>query len=316
MPVSRQTLTLLIVVLLTAAPSTTARATTYPLTLPDALGGSVTITRKPQRIVSLAPNVTEILFAIGAGDRVVGVTRFCSYPPEVKRLPKVGGYTDISIEAVLALSPDFVVVSRGNPKPTLAALSRHGLTILTAINTESLEEVERAILRIGRATDNEEQAKQVCEKMQATLASVQKAVSDVNPRRRIYFGSLAAPYMAAGPTSFIGECIAAAGGDNIAQGIRDAWPTLSIETIIARNPEVILEGFHAETGSSHREQLSKRLRNDPVWSKIAAVREGRVYIMNDDMVHRPGPRLAQAVAEMARLFYPERFPTDGAKKPQ
>jgi len=299
-----------------AAYATVARATTYPFTLPDALGGSVTITRKPQRIVSLAPNVTEILFAVGAGDRVVGVTRFCNYPPEAKRLPKVGGYTDISVEAVVALSPDLVVVSRGNPKPTLAALSRQGLTILAAINTESLDEVERAILRIGRATDNEEQARQVCETMQKTLASVQKTVSDVNPRRRVYFGSLAAPYMAAGPSSFIGECIAAAGGDNVAQGIRGAWPTLSIETIIARDPEVVIEGFHADAAGGHRDELLKRLRGDPVWSKIAAVREDRVFIMNDDMVHRPGPRLAEAVADMARLFYPERFPTDGARKPQ
>lgn len=290
-------------------------ATTYPLTMPDGLGGAITLTRRPERIVSLAPNVTEILFAVGAGDRVVGVTRYCNYPPEAARLPKVGGYTDISVEAVLALSPDLVVVSRGNPRPTLTTLSHHGLPIFVAIGVESLEEVERAIVRVGRATDNEQQANQVCENMRSVLKSVRETVRGVEHRRRVYFGSLTAPFFAAGPKSFIGQCLELAGGENVAHGVRDVWPLLSLETIVERDPEVLIAGFHANTGSSdHREQLLARLRASRVWSQMTAVREGHVCILNDDTIHRPGPRLAQAVVEMARLLYPERFPPNGATK--
>lgn len=294
-----------------------AGATTYPVTLPDALGGSVTIARRPMRIVSLAPNVTEMLFAIGAGDRVVGVTRFCNYPPEAMRLPKVGGYTDISVEAVVALSPDLVVVSRGNPRATLTALSHRGLMLLVAINNESVEEIEAALARIAKATDNEQQAAQVCQNMEGILASVREAVGGVERRRRVYFGSLTAPYFAAGTSSFIGRCIELAGGENLASGVRGAWPILSLERIVARDPEVLIEGFHATAGSGdHRAELLERLRASSVWSRVAAVREERVYTMNDDTIHRPGPRLAGAVAEMARLLYPERFTPDGAKKPE
>jgi iron complex transport system substrate-binding protein len=285
--------------------------------MPDGFGGTITLTRRPARIVSLAPNVTEILFAVGAGDRVVGVTRFCNWPPEVARLPKVGGYTDLNVEAVLGLSPDLVIASRGNPKTLLATLSSHGLKLLAAVGPESFEEIEHAIERVGRATDNERQARQVCENIRSAIASVRDAVKGVEPRRRVYFGSLTAPYWVAGQASFIGQCIEMAGGENIARRADDSWLILSVETIIERDPEVIIEGFHADSGKGdHQSKLLARLHADPVWSRVAAVREGRVYVLNDDIIHRPGPRVAQAVAEMARLFYPERFPSHGGKKPQ
>lgn len=299
---------------LPAALAADADTTTFPLILADGLGGTITITRRPARIVSLAPNVTEILFAIGAGARVVGVTRYCNYPPEAPGRTKVGGYTDISIEAVLALAPDLVIASRGNPRTTLATLSRHGLTVL-AIGPESLEQVDRAIVRIGQVTDNEREAKRVCEGMKQALASVRQAVEDIERRRRVYFGSLRAPYIAAGPASFIGRCVALAGGDNIVRRVRRPWPILSLETIIERDPEIVIDGFHASRpGENHREKLLARLRADRVWSQITAVREGRVYTVSNDAIQRPGPRLAQAVAEMARLFYPERFTPHGVEE--
>jgi len=303
-------------VLLLLAAADNVKATSYPLTMPDGLGGTATLTRRPERIVSLAPNVTEILFAIGAGNRVVGVTRYCNFPPEALRRPKVGGYTDISVEAVLALSPDLVIASRGNPKMLLATLSSHGLKILVGVGAESLEEVKQALARIGRATDRESQARSVCENMERVIASVRRAVAGVEPRRRVYFGSLTAPCRAAGPASFIGQCIEIAGGENIARGASDLWPILSVETILERDPDVLIEGFHPSgAGEGYRTELLARLRADSVWSRVAAVREGRVYLLNDDTIHRPGPRLAQAIADLARLLYPERFSSDGAQKP-
>ena len=284
-----------------------AGATTFPLTLADGLGGTITITRRPMRIVSLAPNVTEILFAIGAGERVVGVTRYCNYPPEATDRPNIGGYTDISVEAVLALAPDLVIASRGNPRRTLQTLSRHGLTVL-AIGPQSVEEVQGAIRQIGRATDNRQQAERVCENMERVLASVRDVVAGVERRRRVYFGNLRAPYTAAGPSSFIGRCIALAGGENIARGASQPWFALSLEAIIERDPEVLVEGFHGgRGGADYQQQLLERLRADEVWAQTTAVRAGHVHVVNDDLVHRPGPRVAHAVAEMARLLYPERF---------
>jgi len=297
--------------------ATRVGGTTYPLTMPDGLGGTITLTSRPQRIVSLAPNATEILFAIGAGDRVVGVTRYCNYPPDVKRLPKVGGYTDISVETVVGLSPDLVLASRGNPRTMLATLSSHGLKLLVAVGQESFEEIERAIVRVGRATDNEREARQVCENMERVIAPVREAIGSVEHRRRVYFGSLSAPYRAAGPASFIGQCIEMAGGENVARGVSEPWPILSVERIIERDPEVLIEGFRPNPGGDdRRNELLARLRADRVWSQVTAVREGRVYLLDDDTIHRPGPRLAQAIAEIARLLYPERFSSHGVEKPQ
>lgn len=303
------------VALCSLALAQSARATSFPVTLPDGLGSTITLARPPTRIVSLAPNVTEILFAIGAGDRVVGVTRYCNWPPQAKSRPKVGGYTDISIEAVIALAPDIVIASRGNPRRTLQALREHGLTVL-AIGPQSIEQVQAAVALIGRATGNEAGARAVCARMEKAVADVRRAVGSVKRRRRVYFGSVTAPYIAAGTASFIGRCIALAGGDNIARQSDRPWPILSIEAIIERDPEVIVVGFHARArGEKGRKALLERLRRDRAWAHVSAVRTGRVYLMNDDMIHRPGPRLAEAVAQLAHLFYPERFPPDGKNKP-
>lgn len=291
-----------------------AGATTFPVTLTDDLGVTITLQRRPDRIISLAPNVTEILFAIGAGDRVVGVTRYCTYPPEARKRPRVAGYTDVNVERIVALSPDLVVASRGNPKTTLARLSRQGLNVL-AIGPRTVEEVVDSIALVGRATDTERQATHVCREMERTLASVRKAVADIPRRRRVYFGRLSAPFNTAGPTSFLGGCIALAGGENIATGVSQPWFVMSVESILANDPEIIIQGFHAEGNDAQdRHKLIARLRADRVWSKITAVREGRVYTIDEDTVHRPGPRIAGAVAEMARLFYPERFTDHGAPK--
>lgn len=254
--------------------------------------------------MSLAPNVTEILFAIGAGRRVVGRTEFCNFPPEATKRPSVGGYVNFSAEAILALSPDLVVASRGNPKTALAGLKRHGLTLL-AISPETLADLRQSIRLLGRAAGNETQAERVVRDMDRIFEDVKKAVAQ-SRRPRVYFGTLTGPYYAAGPRSLIGECIALAGGDNIAAAAREPWPTLSIETILASNPEVIIEGFHGSPGGEARRALVlARLRKDSVWSQVAAVKTGRVHALNDDVVHRAGPRTADAVAAMARLFHPE-----------
>jgi len=293
-----------------------AENTSFPLTLTDDLGQTITLARRPERIVSLAPNITEILFAIGAGDRVVGVTRFCNYPPEAKTRTPVGGYTDLRIEAVLGLAPDLVVASRGNPRSQIDALQAQGPRLL-AVAPETLDDLRRAIRLIGRATGQAAPADAVVREMDRTLEAVREAVGGAPRRPRVYFGSLTAPHFSAGPASLIGQCITLAGGDNITSGLREPWPNLSIETILARDPEVIIEGFQATPGGEARRRvLLERLRADPVWSQIAAVRAGRVHALDDDAIHRAGPRLAQAVAEMARLFLPERFPRDAASNPR
>jgi iron complex transport system substrate-binding protein len=292
-----------------------AVSTSFPLTLSDGMGGTVTLPRRPERIVSLAPNVTEILFAVGAGDRVVGVTRFCNYPPEVSALPKIGGYTDMSLERILALRPDLVVASRGNPRPNIETIRRHGLTVI-GVQPQSINEVTEAIVRVGCATGDPERAQSVVRKMEASIESVHSRVADVPSRPRVYFGSISAPYFAAGPESFVGRVMKEAGGENIARDGGKTWPTLSIETILQRDPEVVIVGFHEPVaGDDARERLLKRLRKDRVWANISAVRTGRVYLIDEDIVHRAGPRIAQAVAEMATLFYPERSPDRGPTKP-
>lgn len=299
-----------------ARPLAVPAATSYPLTIANGLGGTITLPQRPERIISLAPNVTEILFAIGAGPRVVGVTRFCNYPPEAQKRKKTGGFTDIQFETVLMLKPDLIIASRGNPRPNIDRLAEQGLTVV-GIEPQSIGELHDAISFLGQVTGNRAGAERVIGETDRVLGEVKKALAGAKTRPRVYFGGLKGPYFAAGTNSFIGRCIEVAGGDNIARGPQESWPILSMETILKRNPEVVIVGLYGNMSTdTSREKILARLRSDRVWSQISAVQTGRVHALDNDAVHRAGPRTAQIVAEMARLFYPERFPANGSTKPE
>jgi cobalamin transport system substrate-binding protein len=281
-------------------------AAEYPLKLTDALKKEVRIEAAPERIISLAPNVTEILFAIGCGDNIVGVTEYCDYPAETKKIEKVGGFNDFSIEKIMILEPDLIVAIHGNPKDLLDNCRRLG-KIVYSVNPQSIEGIFESIEVLCKITGHEKQSRKLLARMKDDLIEIEKAVKS-EPAVKVYFGSLISPYYAVGPDNFIDSMITRAGGVNIASSAKQAYPVLSIESIMAENPDVIIAGLggHPE-GKKERATFIESLKQDSTWGYIKAVRNGKVYFPDPDLTTRPGPRVVEGLRLLAESFHPEAF---------
>lgn len=251
-------------------------------------------TSTTQRIVSLAPSTTETVFAIGAGAQVVGVSRFCDYPPAAARLPRVGGYNDPSLEAILSLRPTLVTGARG--PGNRGAVDRLSAQHIETYFPEdgSLAEVRASILglgtRTGHATEAAALAAQIDEHLRAIRASL---AGRPRPRVLLVFGRR--PLSVAGPRTFADEMLRAAGADNVVTS-GPTYPSLGVERVIELAPELILEAG-----------MSAGADGDFDWARypsIPAVRDGRVVRFEDERVLRPGPRVAEGVAVLARLVHP------------
>ncbi len=254
--------------------------------------------RSALRIVSLSPSTTEAVFAVGAGSRLVGRSRYCDFPPEVTKLPQVGGYVDPSLEAILALKPDLVIGARGPAGSVLAdKLAARGIDTFFP-PTETFDGIEAMIAGIGERTGNVDAAKERVSSIHGHIAGIERAVKQY-PRTRVLVVYGLEPLSVAGPASFADEMIRRAGGANVVtQGA--AYPTINIEHVLALDPELIVNAAMME------ERASERLRKDaPGWSRVRAVQSGRIATLTDESVLRPGPRIATGLALLARALHPE-----------
>ncbi|MEW6297456.1 MAG: helical backbone metal receptor [Thermodesulfobacteriota bacterium] len=267
-----------------------------------ALGGQPARS-SPPRIVSLAPSVTETLFAVGAGDQVVGVCTFCDFPPAVGRVDRVGSYVAPNVEAIVAKAPDVVIGVPPNNPDALAALARLGVRVVVA-HVDTLAQVEAAMCTIAREAGREAEGEALAARLRRRLAAVQARLAEA-PRRRVLMVVGQNPLIAVGQGSFLHELITLARGLNIAADTGQQWPRLSLEFVVAKQPEVIIDG---SMGSEERaeEQLVGPWRH---FSFLPAVQSGRLYGRRLYTLLRPGPRLADGFEELARLIHPERFRT-------
>lgn len=283
----------------TAAPETTA------LTITDALGRQVALAGMPGRIVSLAPSVTEILFAIGAGPQVVGVTKFCTYPPEADALPEIGGFstTSISVEAIVGLKPDLVIAGTTSQQPIVEQLEQLAVPVVV-LAPESFEQVYANIAQAGYLTGHAAEASGVVDEMRARVEAVAATVASIpsDERPTVYWEVYDDPLTTAGPATFIGQMIELAGATNSFADATENYPQVSAEAVFERNPQVIL-GPDSQGMKLTQEAVGER----PGWADIQAVRDGRIYLLDGDMVSRPGPRLAEALEALAAALYPEAF---------
>lgn len=276
----------------------------FPLTVTDGLGRSVTIQAEPQRIISLAPSCTEILFALGLGSRVVGVDKFSNYPPEVAGIEKVGGFSDPSVEKIASLKPDLLLGTSMHKKflPQFEAL---GAPVLL-LEPRNVDGVLADIRLVGRATGRPEAAEKLAQQISERIERVRSKVQTVPVDQRpwVYYEVYSEPIMTVGPGTLIHQLIELAGGRNIAYDAQTDYPEFSSEVIIQRNPDVIIfPSFHGSAALT-----PEKLRARPGWARIRAVREGRVYPIDADIISRPGPRIADAVEELAHLILPQQFP--------
>ena len=253
---------------------------------------------KPARIVSLAPSVTETLFALGAGDRVVAVSDYCDFPPEAKRLPHVGSFNAPSVEAVLAARPDLVI---GTPSPgnheNVLTMRRLGLRV-EVVDPERLADLPAVTRAIASYAGVPDAGEQLVAKMDREMNAVRARVAGApKPRTLMLVGQ--DPLIAVGPESFLGEMLVEAGAVNVAPS--GGWPRLNVEVVIAADPEVIIDcSMGTEAGTATLGFWTK-------FASLAAVRSQRVYPFRSFEALRPGPRLAQALEELARLLHPDRF---------
>jgi iron complex transport system substrate-binding protein len=253
----------------------------------------------PQRVISLAPSVTETLFALGFGDRLVGVTTYCDYPVEAQRLPKIGGFMNPSLEVIVAKKPDVVIGVNTATDPAKAReMERLGLRV-TLISVASLNDILTGIKSIARLMGSPQTGEKLVAKIDANFQAIKKRVAAA-PRRRVLLAVGIRPLVVAGGRNFIDELITLAGGENIAGSATQPWLNLPEEYVVAKAPQVIIE---AGMGSE-RQQSGKRWGD---LKSVPAVINGRVYSYPSDKILRPGPRVGDALTELAGLIHPECF---------
>ena len=288
----------------TEAPATEAPAATDRLTFTDGLGREVTLEGPAQRIISLAPSNTEILFAIGAGDQVVGRDQLSDYPAEAANVTDIGStFEALNTELLISLESDLILAAEINTPEQVKQLEDLGLTVYYLKNPLTLEEMYANLEIVAQLTGHEADAATLIESLKARVAAVDEKIAPVSSRFSVFYELDAtdpAKPFTAGKGTFITLLIERAGGYNIAAEI-DGYPQMSLEEVVAADPAFIILG-DARYGVSP-ESIAER----PGWSNLSAVTNGNVVPFNDDLVSRPGPRLVDALEELAKLLRPELF---------
>ncbi|QEL18246.1 ABC transporter substrate-binding protein [Limnoglobus roseus] len=276
----------------------------FPQTVTDTMGFRITLPAKPLRIVSTAPSNTEVLFAIGAGDQVVGVTTYCNFPPEAARRTKVGGFSPktISAETILELNPDLVLTT-GRLQQTLTdPLRKLNLSVLS-FDAQTLEDVAHNIREFGVVTGHWPEADTLADRLEARLNTLQKwceAITvDRRPRVLLLVGE--EPLMTAGPKTFPGQLLERAGGRNLFADADQQFPKISEEEIVRRNPDAVLI-WQMGDPTERINRIAKR----GAWKDLTAVRENRILHIDDDIISRAGPRLFDGLEQLAELLHPSK----------
>ncbi|SET32572.1 iron complex transport system substrate-binding protein [Natronincola peptidivorans] len=282
----------------------------FPREVTDGLGNKVVIEKQPEKIISAVPSHTEILFALGLEDKIIGVSEFCDYPIEALEKEEIGGYKTLNIEKIIELSPDIILVYGNGDEEAIAQIKASGITI-ARYEPESIEDILEAILSIGEITGMEMEAKaivnELTERRDEVLAKV-KTVDTV----KVFYEIWHEPLMAAGPGSFMDELILLAGGENIAGDAEGAYPIFSIEALVERNPEVYLMpadhvvDFYNMTEEEKLEKINQ-VTIRPGYTEISAVKNNRIELLEPNIVSRPGVRIIEALESVARAIHPELF---------
>jgi len=271
--------------------------------LTDQMDREVRVPDEPERVVSLSPTKTEIAYALGLGDRLVGVTDYCNYPPEVEDIQKVGGFSDPNVEQIVALEPDLVLAASIHQEE-VEKLEEMGVPVLV-LYARNLEDIYQGMELVGTATGNEAEAREQVDSMQERIEAVKSRLEmlDIGEPVRVYYEVYNDPLMSAGGRTIINEVISLAGGKNIFVDVEEEYPVVSAESILDSEPQVIL--FPKYHGTA--ELIIEEMRERPGWDELPAVQDERVFGVHDDVFSRPGPRVVEAVEEAAKILYPALF---------
>jgi iron complex transport system substrate-binding protein len=273
----------------------------YPINITDNLGCTVTIEKTPMRIVSLSPCNTEILFAVGAGDRVVAGTMYDTYPPEAVNLTKIGGFSSVNIEAVVNMSPDLVLAEDGNGLDTINALKSLDLKVVT-LNPKTMDNILENIRLVGNITGNDAAAESLTADMTQQIGNITDMTEDIpNSRKpRVLYIVWHEPMYAAGAGSYPDDLIQMAGGNNIIEA--QGWPVISIEDVVDKNPQIII--CSGMGGGSYT--IMEAITGNQVLAQTDAVKNNKVYPADDpNTIELAGPRIVQGLTELHGLIAPD-----------
>jgi iron complex transport system substrate-binding protein len=270
-------------------------------TFEDALGRQISVPAPPKRLIALAPNLTEILYALGLGDRVVGVTNHCNYPPEASLKPKVGSYIHLNVEKIISLSPDLVIGTMdGNERYILDLLEQAHIKVYF-VNPRDVRQAIETFSTLGVVCGLPETARQISD---ALTLRVNHVVEVARGRKRplVFLQINIQPIMSVNRNTVHHDLIQMAGGDNMTADEPVTYPRISLEEVIRRKPQVLL------VSSMEREGRFEKARQDWLqWTSIPAVQKGRVHLIDSDLIDRPSPRVVDGLEIMAKLLHPEAF---------
>ena len=275
---------------------------TAPGAVIDDLGRSVNIEGIPERIVSLAPSNTEILFALGLGEKVVGVTEYCNYPPEALNKEKIGGYSTPDIEKIIALQPDLILANSIHAEEVIPALEEIGLTVF-ALAAENVDGILEDIRMVGKITGSEDEASKLATEMENRIEAITDVTKDLEERPRVFYITWHDPLFSVGSETTIQELVEKAGGANIFQDIT-GHGTVDLEEVIARDPQIIIAC--TGHGSAKAEPL-EWAKEEPRLGVTEARKSNRIYQIDADLISRTGPRIVDALEEFAWFIHPELF---------
>jgi len=263
----------------------------------DAVNRQVNVPKSVKRIVSMAPNITEMLFLLGLDNEIVGVTDFCNYPDLAKSKTMIGGYYNPNIEVILSLSPDLIVATPdGYSKERIARLEQSGIAIFL-VNPLTIDGVLDSITLLGKVTGKEQKANQEVENMRLWITRIKNEVAKIpeNKRVKVFYEIGEDPLVTVGPGNFVNDLIETAGGINDAPS---PWPVYSVEAVIMKNPDIIL--------TAPPTMVSSKEHQETKWDKyrtISAVKHNNIYYIDPDILLRPGPRIIEGLAQLNWLFY-------------
>ena len=284
--------------------STPESAPPSPIEITDQLGRVVTLDKIPERIISLAPSNTEVIFALGLEDKLVGVTDYCDYPPEVETKPSIGGFTTPNIEEVVALAPDLILAASLHEKKIIPQLEQRGLAVL-ALTPKTLDQVLASIRLIGEVTGKEEAAAALLADMEKRIKAVTDRTSSLSEDEKpvVFYLTWHDPLMTSGQGTLNNELLQQAGGRNIFPEV-SGTESVDFEQLVARNPQVMIAGIGMGSGEDLPLQY---LKEESRLQDTDAGKNGRIHGIDMDLTGRPGPRVVNGLEQFARCIHPDIF---------
>ena len=277
----------------------------FPLEILDQAGRLVRIDKIPEKVISLSPGNTEIMYALGLQDSLVGVTEYCDFPEAAKQKPQVGGFSTVDIERVVEIQPDLILAASIHEDEITPELERLGLTVIT-LDPKTIAGVMEAITIIGKSIDRADMASQLVTGMESRIKAITDKTEALPESQKpaVLYILWHDPMMTVGPTTRIHELIEKAGGISIARSLEGEYPKMSLEAIIMADPEVIIAGGGHGSGKNLPFEFAI---HEARLEETAARRDNRVYTIDGDLTSRPGPRIVDGLEELANIIHPEIF---------